>query len=473
MHPYHRAANSVSDIKAKFEANNTTASNPRQRPQTPPSANQVADMSTSPKRVNRAQQQALTPSIDSIIDSVPANAISPAAARPHTKKHPSWVGPKPSGRKTPSIAAMKQPITITFSSPGLRPPVYIGTDLTDPQWDPIEMDSEQTDRGEWTFCKSFMAEEGEYQYKLRLGPGDWWICDDSKPKLDDGAGNENNLVVVVAEASPASKEPEQQSLDKVDSVIAPGPLMQHETFAPAVTAQQDDEKEDEHHEEAPLLRHESIAPSSYEQSHSPLFRHESMAIDDKRHDDLPQRLRRTSKSSSSDSIPQEADPNDPSLEVFPTDHKGIMEHIERTRKSIQEDETSNDVGSPVSSSNSAIASASPSLPSVREDEDDEVEQLRQEAAAVAKAESEEAMSPNADIPTLRIVEVDMDRPAAPITPPETPKEDDNDKELVDSPMNSRLRVEQLKDVVREKVVKAQEKLSEGSEQAKRSAIPGM
>lgn len=434
-------------------------------------------MSTSPKRVNRAQHEALTPSIDSIIDSVPANAVSPAATRPHTKKHPSWVGPKPSGRKTPSIAAMEQPITITFSSPGLRPPVYIGTNLTDPQWDPIEMDSEQTDRGEWTFAKSFMAEAGEYQYKLRLGPGDWWICDDSKPKLDDGAGNENNLAVVVAvpiPTPPPSKEPEPQSLDKVDCIFAPGPLLGHETLAPPAAAQQDDDKEDVEHKSAPLLRHESIAPSSHEQSHSPLFRHESMAIDDKRHDDLPQRLRSTSKSSSSDSIPQEADPNDPSLEVFPTDHKGIMEHIERTRKSIQEDETSNDVGSPMQSpSNSAIASASPSLPSVREDGDGEVEQLRAEAAAVAKAESEEAMSPNADIPTLRIVEVDMDRPAAPITPPETPKEDESDKDLVDSPMKSRLKVEQLKDVVRQKAAKAHEKLQEGTEQAKRSAIPAM
>lgn len=473
MHPYHRAANSVSDIKAKFEANQTAPSNPRQRPQTPPPANQVADMSSSPKRVTRAQRQALTPSIDSIIDSVPANAVSPAATRPHTKKHPSWVGPKPPGRKTPSIAAMKQPITITFSSPGLRPPVYIGTDLTDPQWDPIEMDSEQTDGGEWTFAKSFMAEEGEYQYKLRLGPGDWWICDDSKPKIDDGAGNENNLTVVVAERTPTpppSKEPEQQSQDKVDSVLAPGPLLRHETLASPAPPPQDDDREDEDHESGPLLRHESIAPSSHEQSHSPLFRHESMAIDDKRHDELPQRARSVSKSSSSDSIPQEADPNDSTLEVFPTDHKGIMEHLDRTRKSIQEDETSNDPGSPAASAtNSAIASASPSLPRVREDDGE----LEEEAGKVAKAKSEDALAPNADIPTLRIIEVEMDRPAAPITPPDTPKEDDNDKALVDSPMSSQLKVEQLKEVVREKTTKAHEKIQEGNEQAKRSAIPGM
>ncbi|KAK4503261.1 hypothetical protein PRZ48_006689 [Zasmidium cellare] len=477
MHPYHRATPSVSDIKAKFEANNNS-NNLRQRPQTPPpKAGQVADMSPSlPKRAARAAQQALQPSIDSIIDSVPANAVSPAAIRPHTSKHPSWVGPKPPGKREPSIAAMKQSITITFSSPGLRPPVYIGTDLTDPQWEPLEMDGEQTDKGEYTFCKSFMAEEGEYQYKLRLGPGDWWICDDSKPKVDDGNGNENNLAVVLADPVPPSKdEPEQQPLDKVDSVTSSGagPLLRHETLAPPGATPQDEDDDEEDHEGPPLLRHESIAPSSHEQNHSPLFRHESMAIDDKMHNEIPHHPR-NARNSSADSIPQEADPNDPSLEHFPTDHKGIMAHLDRTRNSIQEDETSDDVGSPSQSpANSAIASVSPSLPSVREDDDGELDQLRQEARAAAKAEEEEMLSPNADVPTLRIVDIDKDRPAAPITPPETPKEDDDDKELIDSPMSSRIRVEQVKKVVREKVTRAQEKLQEQTEQAKQSAIPGM
>ncbi|KAF2165319.1 hypothetical protein M409DRAFT_24169 [Zasmidium cellare ATCC 36951] len=432
-----------------------------------------------PKRVARAAQQALQPSIDSNIDSVPANAVSPAATRPHTSKHPSWVGPKPPGRKTPSIVPMKQPITITFSSPGLRPPVYIGTDLTDPQWDPVEMDGEQTDKGEYTFCKSFMAEEGEYQYKLRLGPGDWWICDDSKPKVDDGNGNENNLAVVVADPTPPpppSKDEQHPSLDTVDSVTGSsasgsGPLFRHETLAPPAGAPRDKE-DDEEVERPPLLRHESIAPSSHEQNHSPLFRHESMAIDDKLHNEPPPQFRNARKSSS-DSIPQEADPNDPSLEVFPTDHKGIMEHLNRTRSSIQEDETSDDVASPSQSpANSAIASVSPSLPSVREDEDGELDHLREEAGRAVDAENEELLSPNSDVPTLRIVDVDMDRPAAPITPPETPKEDDDDKELVDSPMTSRMKVEQLKQVVREKVTRAQEKLQENTEQVKSSAIPG-
>lgn len=439
-------------------------------------------MSSQPKRGTRSHQQALQPSIDTIIDSVPANAVSPAAIRPHTTKHPSWVGPKPSGRKTPSIAAMKQPVTITFSSPGLRPPVYVGTDLTDPQWEPIEMDEEQTDKGEYTFCKSFMAEEGEYQYKLRLGPGDWWICDDSKPKLDDGAGNENNLVVVTA-PPPEVKEPEHQPLDKVDSVTNtstdPGPLFRHETLVPPGAPPHEEEKDDHEPEDPPLLRHESIAPSSHEQDHSPLFRHESMAIDDKRHDDLPPRVTRGRKSSS-DSIPLEADPNDPSLERFPTDHKGIMEHLDRTRNSMQADETSNDPGSPSQSqspANSVIASASPSLPSVREDEDGELETLHEEAETVAEAEIEESLSPNADVPILRIVEVDVDlseRPAAPITPPDTPKEEDQDKEvLVDSPMNTRVQAERLKEMISEKAAVASAKLQEKTEQAKRSAIPGM
>lgn len=82
------------------------------------------------------------------------------------------------------LSRPKVPVTITFSVPGTKPPVYVATSLTHPAWTPVEMDlkDERTSSGDLIFEKKFDAvETGEYQYKFRLGPGDWWVCDESAP----------------------------------------------------------------------------------------------------------------------------------------------------------------------------------------------------------------------------------------------------------------------------------------------------
>ena len=43
------------------------------------------------------------------------------------------------------------------------------------------MEYTKNEDGELEFHKDFEAEEGDYQYKFRLGPGDWWTLDESKP----------------------------------------------------------------------------------------------------------------------------------------------------------------------------------------------------------------------------------------------------------------------------------------------------
>ncbi|KAF2086482.1 hypothetical protein K490DRAFT_57777 [Saccharata proteae CBS 121410] len=103
-----------------------------------------------------------------------------------------------SGRKTS--------VTITYSHDGTQPPVFVATSLTDPPWEPLEMSvtDQRTEAGHLIFQKKFDGvEEGEYQYKFRLGPGDWWVMDDTAPKISDDAGNSNNLLVVNAN-EPAS-----------------------------------------------------------------------------------------------------------------------------------------------------------------------------------------------------------------------------------------------------------------------------
>ena len=166
-------------------------------------------------------------SIDSVLDIATAQQ---QPVRPLAKLRPSWIGPRPSERPmTPGVQAMKQHVTIEYSSPGLQPPVYICTSLSDPQWEPIEMHREKKDGGGWIFSKVFNVEEGEYQYKFRLGPGDWWVCDESKPMLDDGSGNKNNVIVVQAQGFPLHPPPAVEQKD-----LKPAPAAQNQTPSPVL-----------------------------------------------------------------------------------------------------------------------------------------------------------------------------------------------------------------------------------------------
>jgi hypothetical protein len=264
----------------------------------------------------------------------------------------------------------------------------------------------KNEQGEYQFSKTFAAEEGEYQYKLRLGPGDWWVCDDSKPKVDDGTGNQNNLVVVKPEPSavtlaaassdtpheparanatekadtsheaapsmpqihiPENSETDEHSIHPIHSPPESevhSPLMQHENLAPPGPHRNPDDP--------PLLRHESVTPDSHEQNHAPLFRHESMAIDDKRHGDGAHHSAsptgRLTPHTPQSPIPEEADPNDPTLEKFPTDHKGIMEHLNRAAQTLPSDQTAPGESPP--SPQSAVGNPPQTLSSVREDEEE-------------------------------------------------------------------------------------------------------
>ena len=95
--------------------------------------------------------------------------------RPQSNPKPSWVGPIPPPRAiTPGVPNMKANVTVSYSQPGLQPPVFIVTSLSEPQWQPVELDFTKKDDGQFHFHKDFSAEEGEHQYKFRLGPGDWW-----------------------------------------------------------------------------------------------------------------------------------------------------------------------------------------------------------------------------------------------------------------------------------------------------------
>lgn len=129
--------------------------------------------------------------------------VAPAPVRPVGLQRPFWIGPPRLNRpRSPGVEAMKQSVTVEYASPGAQPPVYVFTSLSEPQWSAVEMTSDKTADGEYRFRKTFSVEEGEYQYKFRLGPGDWWALNEGAPVVDDGAGNKNNLLEVKPPAMP-------------------------------------------------------------------------------------------------------------------------------------------------------------------------------------------------------------------------------------------------------------------------------
>lgn len=437
---------------------------------------------------------------------------------------------------------MKQPVTIEHASPGLQPPVYIFTSLSEPQWADIEMDHEKLDSGEYRFSKTFNAEEGDYQYKFRLGPGDWWVVDETKPLVDDGAGNKNNLLVVKAAdsaqahaqssaaspsqvaastdehlkdvvqrimtpepetvlpppapgqatavsqasalpASPPTDQPAQvkqpQAVDVPSATTlnqasatphveppAPAPLMKHETLAPP-TETVDEEDEDQRFDiddgdeddGPPLLRHESLAPGSQEQTQAPLLRHESMAIGEHQDEDPQATLSPSMTSMGSrgsgeeDPVPEEADPDDPSLESFPTDSNGILEHIHHASTELPEDKFRDDADVTSAAVSETPISPVTSLPSVQED-DEEMDELREYEREKAEKEAEtEEVDPMA--PTVIVTEVAQQRPAALMTPPMTPKEAESIIEAVTQEQLAEAGVEnEGRDEVREQIIEA-------------------
>lgn len=137
------------------------------------------------------------------------------------------------------------------------------------------MGCSQSPSGEWEFSKTFSAVEGEYQYKFRLGPGDWWVCDESKPTVDDGFGDRNNVLLVENEAPVKKQAAEPHVLVDDDGAVSESPTLPHERNFSKTNIKRDSlgddvlrdfaarnvEKTEKHHDEeherhAPLLAHE-------------------------------------------------------------------------------------------------------------------------------------------------------------------------------------------------------------------------
>ena len=90
--------------------------------------------------------------------------------------------PNADTRKSTDSARSSQ-VIIEYSGKGLEPPVYVAGSFT--SWTPVQMKLKQpstssTDKdAEVHFvCVFENVPEGEYQYKFRIGEGEWWVTDD-------------------------------------------------------------------------------------------------------------------------------------------------------------------------------------------------------------------------------------------------------------------------------------------------------
>lgn len=93
------------------------------------------------------------------------------------------------------MALSKVSVTVTYSKPGTQPPVYVAGSFSEPPWQLQEMEYTTEANNEHQFHKNIIVNEGgRYQYKYRLGVGDWWVLNEDLPTVTDDGGNRNNLL---------------------------------------------------------------------------------------------------------------------------------------------------------------------------------------------------------------------------------------------------------------------------------------
>lgn len=213
-----------------------------------------------------------------------------------------------------SATTSKQvPVTITYHQPGTRPPVFLAGDFS--QWNPQEMSYSTTDAGEHFFTETIKVPEGtEIQYKFRLGPGNWWVLDETAEKVSDGQGNLNNI----ARAPFASSHDDDEQADSQEPDYGCPPLSHEKTNAEADY-------------ECPMFSHENIVDYGCpEMSHEKIGQHEEAPIElpttDQEVFGTPTRK------------PEDINYNDPNLEHFPSESRdSIMAALRRISSSTEGD----------------------------------------------------------------------------------------------------------------------------------------
>ncbi|KAJ8068041.1 hypothetical protein OCU04_003618 [Sclerotinia nivalis] len=112
------------------------------------------------------------------------------------------------------MADTKTSVVIKYSKPGAAPPIYLAGSFPESVWQPQEMDY-TNDSDHYVFSKAVKVEQGkEYQYKFRIGNGDWWMSDEDAPTVTDEGGNQNNLLTVPIKPSPSKSTSNEKSQEE-------------------------------------------------------------------------------------------------------------------------------------------------------------------------------------------------------------------------------------------------------------------
>ncbi|PVH80081.1 hypothetical protein DL98DRAFT_515767 [Cadophora sp. DSE1049] len=128
------------------------------------------------------------------------------------------------------MASKTVSISVKYSKPGTQPPIYLAGSFSDPAWQPQEMQYTTDENNEHEFFKEVNVEQGkEYQYKFRIGPGDWWILNEDSPTGTDDAGNRNNVLSVpVADDTIVRKDTREEDTTKMEESKHTQPLVAKE-----------------------------------------------------------------------------------------------------------------------------------------------------------------------------------------------------------------------------------------------------
>lgn len=60
--------------------------------------------------------------------------------------------------------------------------MYLAGSFSEPAWQPHEMECTIKEDGEHEYRREVEVQEGaDYQYKFRIGEGDWWILNEDSP----------------------------------------------------------------------------------------------------------------------------------------------------------------------------------------------------------------------------------------------------------------------------------------------------
>ncbi|KAI4207493.1 MAG: hypothetical protein LQ346_000538 [Caloplaca aetnensis] len=119
------------------------------------------------------------------------------------------------------------PVKISFGSLGACPPVYVAGSFTVPEWQPQELNYSVNESDEdkvveqpsYTFSRTFDVPVGTFQYKFRLGQGDWWVCGGNEVVVTDALGNHNNRLVVAPEPQDTGDTPAEVTHEEKEPAL--------------------------------------------------------------------------------------------------------------------------------------------------------------------------------------------------------------------------------------------------------------